>query len=101
MDNTRYCNQIVSVKQRRIFESHDGLEGALGRTTVSGRIDTSFLPRQNGAVRGGNARKARKTYRFSKNWEVQEATTYGCCFEIETRGFEPPRRQGNAEVEKE
>jgi hypothetical protein len=43
---------------------------------VSCRVNTSFLERQNGADRGRNARKIRKTYRFSKDWEVHEAMTY-------------------------
>ena len=43
---------------------------------MSGRVNTSFLERQNGADRGRNARKALKTYRFSKAWEVHEAMTY-------------------------
>jgi IS1 family transposase len=73
---TREGNRVVSVEQRQIFGSPEGLEGALGRSTVSGRVNTSFLERQNGSDRGRNARKARKTYRFSKDWEVHEAMTY-------------------------
>jgi hypothetical protein len=72
----REGHRVVSVEQRQIFGSPRGLEGALGRSTVSGRVNTSFLERQNGADRGRNARKARKTYRFSKEWEVHEAMTY-------------------------
>jgi IS1 family transposase len=72
----RQNNRVVSVEQRQIFGSPKGLERALKRSTVSGRVNTSFLERQNGADRGRNARKARKTYRFSKDWEVHEAMTY-------------------------
>jgi IS1 family transposase len=72
----REDNRVVSVEQRQIFGSPEGLEEALGRSAVSGRVNTSFLERQNGADRGRNARKARKTYRFSKDWEVHEAMTY-------------------------
>ena len=39
-------------------------------------MNTSFVERQNGTDRGRNARKARKTYRFSKDWQVHEAMTY-------------------------
>ena len=39
-------------------------------------MNTSFMERQNGTDRGRNARKARKTYRFSKDWQVHEAMTY-------------------------
>src|SRR5580698_8216119 len=37
-------------------------------------INTSFVERQNGSDR--NARKARKTYCFSKDWSVHQAITY-------------------------
>ena len=72
----RENNRVVSVEQRQIFGTPEGLKKALGRSTVSGRVNTSFLERQNGADRGRNARKARKTYRFSKDWEVHEAMSY-------------------------
>jgi hypothetical protein len=73
---TRDGNRVVAVEQRQVFGSPEGLEEALGRSKVSDRVNTSFLERQNGADRGRNARKARKTYRFSKDWEVHEAMTY-------------------------
>ncbi len=72
----RKGNRVVSVEQRRVFGSQDGLKKALEQSTVSGQVNTSFLERQNGADRGRNARKVRKTYRFSKDWEVHEAMTY-------------------------
>ena len=39
-------------------------------------INTSFVERQHATDRGQNARKARRTYRFSKDWRVHEAMTY-------------------------
>ncbi len=72
----RENNRVVSVQQRQVFGSPRGLERARQRSTVSGRVNTSFLERQNGADRGRNARKVRKTYRFSKDWEVHQAMTY-------------------------
>jgi IS1 family transposase len=72
----RENNRVVKVEQRQIFGSPVGLEEVLEKSTVSCRVNTSFLERQNGADRGRNARKARKTYRFSKDWEVHEAMTY-------------------------
>ncbi len=39
-------------------------------------ITTAFVERQNGTDRHRNARKARKTYRFSKNWRYHESVTY-------------------------
>jgi IS1 family transposase len=72
----RENNRVVAVERRQVFGTQDGLDEALGRSAVSSRVNTSFLERQNGADRGRNARKARKTYRFSKDWEVHEAMTY-------------------------
>ena len=43
---------------------------------VSRAINTAFVERQNGTDRHRNARKARKTYRFSKDWRYHEAVTY-------------------------
>ncbi len=34
------------------------------------------MERQNGTDRHRNARKARKTYRFSKDWRYHESVTY-------------------------
>jgi hypothetical protein len=49
---------------------------ALGMSRVSASINTAFVERQNGTDRHRNARKARKTYRFSKHWQFHEAVTY-------------------------
>jgi hypothetical protein len=49
---------------------------ALGSSKVSRAINTSFVERQNATDRHRNARKARKTYRFSKDWRQHEAMTY-------------------------
>lgn len=72
----RENNRVISVEQRQVFGTRRGLAAALGRSSVSHRVNTSFLERQNGADRGRNARKARRTYRFSKDWQVHEAMTY-------------------------
>jgi len=40
------------------------------------KISTSYVERQNGTDRHRNARKARKTYRFSKEFEMHRALTY-------------------------
>ena len=72
----REGNRVVAVDRRLVFGTADGLEAALAGSEVSVGVNTSFLERQNGADRGRNARKARKTYRFSKDWQVHEAMTY-------------------------
>jgi IS1 family transposase len=72
----RENNRVVAVEARQIFGSAEGLEDLLGESTASRRVNTSFVERQNATDRHRNARKGRKTYRFSKDWQVHEAMTY-------------------------
>ena len=72
----RENNRVIAVEQRQIFGTPEQLEDVLGESTASNRVNTSFMERQNATDRGRNARKARKTYRFSKDWQVHEAMTY-------------------------
>src|SRR5262249_56980670 len=43
-------------------------------------VSRSCRERQNATDRHRNARKGRRTYRFSKDWEVHEAVTYFTLF---------------------
>ena len=43
---------------------------------AGGEVSTSYLERQHAADRHRNARKGRKTYRFSKDYEAHVASTY-------------------------
>jgi IS1 family transposase len=72
----RENNRVIAVEQRQVFGSPERLEAMLGESAVSHRVNTSFVERQNATDRGRNARKSRKTYRFSKDWQVHEAMTY-------------------------
>ena len=38
--------------------------------------NTAFVERQNGTDRNRNGRKVRKTYCFSKDWDIHDAVTY-------------------------
>ena len=69
-------HRVVAVDRRLIFGTPTTLAEALERSQASTAVNTSFLERQNGADRGRNARKARKTSQFSKDWQVHEAMTY-------------------------
>jgi len=40
------------------------------------QVSTSYVERQNGTDRHRNARKGRKTYRFSKDWQAHESLTF-------------------------
>jgi IS1 family transposase len=75
----RERGRVVSVESRAVFGS---VEPAA--------ISTSYLERQNATDRHRNARKGRKTYRFSRSWEVHEAVTaytqfsYNFCWSVRT-----------------
>jgi hypothetical protein len=59
-----------------IFGTVVTVMAALGLSTVSQAINTAFVERHNGTDRNRNGRKVRKTYCFSKDWQVHEAVTY-------------------------
>ena len=67
---------MVEIGTRVVFGTMAAVLLALGMSKVSRAINTSFVERQNGTDRHRNARKARKTYRFSKDWRYHEAVTY-------------------------
>jgi hypothetical protein len=72
----RENGRVVAVEQKQVFGTAEDLEAALGESSVSRTVNTSFVERHHGTDRGRDARKSRKTYRFSKDWEVHEAMTY-------------------------
>ncbi|HSU82899.1 MAG TPA: hypothetical protein VLR69_10795 [Thermoanaerobaculia bacterium] len=72
----REKGRFVAVEPRLVFGSEDELEEALSESCSSYVVNTSFVERQNATDRHRNARKGRKTYRFSKDWQVHEAMTY-------------------------
>jgi IS1 family transposase len=77
---TREKGRVTAVEERGVF-------GELGE---GGRVSTSYLERHNATDRHRNARKGRKTYRFSKDWDVHEAMTcftmfsYNFCWPVRT-----------------
>jgi hypothetical protein len=72
----RVKGRVVAVEPRLVFGSPDELEEALGESGASSVVNPSFAERQNATDRHRNAGKGRKTYRFSKDWQVHEAMTY-------------------------
>lgn len=77
---TRENNRVVKVDQRVIYGTVTAVVAALAASSVSDAVNTVFVERHNGTDRHRNARKARKTYRFSKDWEVHEAVSYFTLF---------------------
>jgi hypothetical protein len=76
---TRKRGRVVKVEAKVVF-------GA----APAGGVSTSLLERQNGTDRHRNARKGRKTYRFSKDWGAHDALTaftlysYNFCWPVRT-----------------
>ena len=73
---TRENNRVVKVDRRVIYGTVTSVLAALAISSVSDDVNTAFVERENGTDRHRNARKARKTYRFSKDWLVHEAVSY-------------------------
>jgi hypothetical protein len=73
---TRANHRGVKVEAPVVYGSAASVQAALGRSAVRDTVNTVFVARHNGTDRNRNARKVRKTYGFSKDWEVHEAVTY-------------------------
>ncbi len=92
VEKTRAKGRVVKVATRVVFGTLAAVVAALGLSGASTAINTAFVERQNGTDRHRNARKARKTYRFSKEWRYHEAVTYlslysyNFCWPVRTLG---------------
>lgn len=72
----RKNGRVTGIEIKTVFGSEEGVREALDKSSVSNQVNTSFVERHNGTDRNRNARKVRKTYCFSKDWEIHEAVTY-------------------------
>ena len=72
----RAKGRAVEVGTRVVFGTVAAVLLALGMSKVSRAINTAFVERENGTDRHRNARKGRRTYRFSKDWRYHEAVTF-------------------------
>jgi IS1 family transposase len=73
---TRHKGRVVKTELRVVFGDPEAVEAALAVSPVSQKINTAFVERHNGTDRNRNARKVRKSYCFSKDWDIHEAVTY-------------------------
>lgn len=71
----RENNRVVRVETRVVFGTMALVLAALAVSLVSVAVNTVFVERHNGSDRHRNSRKVRKTYRFSKDWDVHRAVT--------------------------
>jgi hypothetical protein len=74
----REQGRVVRVEQRIICGTAEQVAEALAAGTTAPTINTSYIERWNGTQRNFNARKARKTYRFSKELSFHIAVTWLC-----------------------
>ncbi len=72
----RRKGRVVGVTTAVVFGTEAGVASALAASSCSTHVNTSFVERHNGTDRNRNARKARKTYCFSKDRVAHEAVTY-------------------------
>ena len=86
----RENNRVVRVSTRLVFGTLVALAAALLLSKVSKKVNTCFMERHNGTDRNRCSRKARKTYEFSKDWEIHRAATqfsyfsYNFCWPVRT-----------------
>jgi len=90
VEKTREKGRVVAIATRVVFGTMAEVTAALATSTASRAINTSLVERQNGTDRHRNARKARRTYRFSKDWRYHESVThltmyvYNFCWPVRT-----------------
>ncbi len=93
----RAKGRVVELGTRVVFGTVAAVLLALAMSKVSRAINTAFVERENATDRHRNARKARKTYRFSKDWRYHEAVTflslysYNFCWPVRTLAFKDDR----------
>ena len=72
----RKGGRVVSIRRTVVLGDESAVEDVLRESVCSRTINTSLVERRHATDRGQNARKSRRTYRFSKDWEVHEAMSY-------------------------
>ena len=86
----RENSRVVSVSTRVVLGTAAAAAAALAASTVSRVVNTCFVERHNGTDRNRCSRKVRKTYGFSKDWDVHRAATafsyfsYNFCWPVRT-----------------
>ena len=98
----RENNRVVRVSTREVFGTADAVASAVAGSSVSRSVNTCFVERHNGTDRNRCSRKVRKSYAFSKDWDVHRAATvfsyfsYNVCWPVRTlrvKGEGGPWRQ--------
>src|SRR5262249_11556099 len=86
----REGGRVVAVEQRLGYGRAAAVAAALESLDIGSKVNTAHEERFHGTDRNRNARKVRKTYTFSKDWEVHVAVTrfvrysYNFCWPVRT-----------------
>jgi hypothetical protein len=72
----RKGGRVVSIRRTVVLGDEGAVEEVLKASVCSRTINTSFVERRHATGRGQDARKSRRSYRFSQDWQVHEAMTY-------------------------
>jgi IS1 family transposase len=81
---TRVKGRVTKIDYRIVFGTEEQVASALKLSKCSKKVNTSFIERQNGTDRNRCSRKVRKSYCFSKDWDVHGAAT---CFSLYSYNF--------------
>ena len=73
---TREKGRVVKVEARAIFGTMAAVLAALAKSVVSKAVNIAFVERQNATDRNRNSRKVRKSYCFSKDWDVHAGVSF-------------------------
>lgn len=96
---TRHAGRVISVLKTLVFGTLTFLAMLIFRSIVSSTVNTAFVERHNATDRNQNARKGRRTLRFSKDWQVHNAMTffvaysYNFCWPVRTLRVKGKNRQ--------
>ena len=80
----REKGRVKKIEYRTIFGTDEQVQLALKMSKCSRKVNTAFVERQNGTDRNRCSRKVRKSYCFSKDWDVHRAAT---CFSMYSYNF--------------
>jgi IS1 family transposase len=87
---TRVKGRVKKIDYRTVFGTEEQVAEALKVSKGSRKVNTSFIERHNGTDRNRCSRKVRKSYCFSKDWDVHRAATclsmysYNFCWAVRT-----------------
>jgi hypothetical protein len=89
----RKRGRVGSIRRSIVLGDESTVAEVLQASVCSRTSNTSFVERRHATDRGQNARKSRRSYRFSKDWQVHEAMTYFTAYRYNFCTSKPLTRQ--------